>query len=164
MVDIYSFEDLEKIVDKISKIRKKKYLEQIRDLIIENNPDIKVTENSNGLFFHFHNLSNETYIKINIFLKNISKAKKIYNSDQLSSEYIPYSNDDFPFDSDPKLKYSNREKNIIKRKIYDKELNGHSEENIDNNDLINLNNINEAKSNIIVNNQNSNIFIKKSKK
>ena len=149
MNQIYTFDDLEKIVDKISKIRKKKYLEEIRDIIIENNPQIKITENANGLFFHFHNLTQETYSKINSLLKKISKVKKTYNVDHLSSEYIPYSNDDYLFSSDTKLKYSNREKNIIKRKIYDKELQQvHQSDNNINNNIIN---------------DNSNIFIKKVK-
>lgn len=152
MSNTFSFEELEKMADKISKIRKKKYLEEIRDIIIENNPNIKITENANGLFFHFHNLTNETYQKINIFLKKTSKLKKnSENSDQLSSEYIPYSNEEFPFSTDSKLKYSNKEKNLIKRKIYDNEINGEEEGE----------NLNDLKNNIV--NENSNIFIKKSK-
>lgn len=150
MTYIYSFEELEKMVDKISKIRKKKYLEGIRDIIIDNNPEIKITENANGLFFHFHNLTNETYSKINNLLKKISRVKSS-DSDHLSSEYIPYSNDEFLFSSDNRLKYSNKEKNIIKRKIYDKELN-------------NINSDSEQASRVLVKTENSNIFIKKNKK
>lgn len=145
----YSFEELEKMADKISKIKKRKILEEIRDIIIKNNPNIKITENSNGLFFHFHNLSNETYDKINILIKKLTKSKKNSDSDQLSSEYIPYSNEEFPFNTTSKLKYSNKEKNLIKRKIYDSEING---ENESTDDIKNENN------------QMSNIFIKKKTK
>ncbi|ARF09229.1 hypothetical protein Catovirus_2_178 [Catovirus CTV1] len=145
MTNAFSFEELEKLADKINKIRKKKYLEEIRDIIINNNPNIKITENSNGLFFHFHNLTDDTYSKINSFLKKINRAKRsLETSDILSSEHMPYSNEENPFAADSKLKYSNKEKNLIKRKNYDNELNGENGNPVDSQD-------------------NSNIFIKKSK-
>lgn len=150
MSNIYSFEDIEKIANKISKIRKKKILEKIRDIIIEYNPDIKITENTNGLFFHFHNLYTETYQKINILLNNINKTNKISdNSDQISSEINSYSNKENIFDSNSKIKYSNKEKKIIKRKKLYNIINGEEVRE----------NFNDIKNNII--NDNSNIFIKK---
>lgn len=156
-MDKYNFEDLEVLVDKISKIRKKKILEEIRDIIINNNPNIQVTSNANGLFFHFHNLTQETYVKIDDVLKNYSNNKKKLHSDNLSSDYL-YSNDDFPFENNPKLKYSNKEKNIIKRKMYDNAIN-------DNNKLDNKNdNINDSDNTESNNEINSNIFIKKRQK
>lgn len=117
----YDFDDLEKLVNKISKIRKKIYLEKIRDIIIECNPNIKITENTNGLFFHFHNLTTETYDNISLLLKKIDKKKKSYDNDFVSTE-CPYRSSSIDNTFDTKIKYSNREKNIIKRKIYDQAL------------------------------------------
>ena len=79
MSKTYSFEELEKIVNKIKKIKKKTYLEEIRDIIIKHNPQIKITQNSNGLFIHFDNLNQITYSKINSFIKSINKKNEIYD-------------------------------------------------------------------------------------
>ena len=140
----YSFEDMERIVDNISKIKKKVYLEKIRDIVIENNPNIKITENTNGLFFHFDNLTNNTYKEIEKYIKKISKKKKNSDSNTLS-EYVPYSTDEYTL-RDSKIKYTGKEKVLMKRNIYYNELS----DNNSNND-----------GNII---GNSDIFIKKSTK
>jgi hypothetical protein len=154
--NIFTYEDKENLTRKIGKIKKKKYLETIRDIIIKYNPNINITENSNGLFIAFHNLENVTYTKINSFLNKINKIelepsinyyntnKKLYGSSgsiregncaflsngdsNLSniSDIISCSNDDTHdiYLDNPKMKFSNKEKNIIKRKIYDKEISG----------------------------------------
>ena len=82
----------------------------------------------------FHDLKNDTYAKIENFLKTI-KAKKITRSYEIEStetptNFKPYMADEFPSQKNftPKLKFSNREKNLIKRKFYDEELSKNSEE------------------------------------
>ena len=84
-------------------------------------------ENNNGVFMFFHKLKNETYIKIDDELKKISASKKS-NTESDNSEnrkYTPYAADEFPSQKgiSPKLKFSNREKSLIKRRRYDKNIN-----------------------------------------
>jgi hypothetical protein len=122
----FSFDDLEKIVDKISKIKNINQLTIIRDIIINNNPNLLVTENTNGLFMHFDNLTTDTYVQLNTFFKKISKAKiskasnELLSSDSNTSQTVA----EHQYTNNSKLKYSNKERNIIKRNLYDKEING----------------------------------------
>jgi hypothetical protein len=119
----YSFDDKQKLVSKIQNLKKKKYFETIRDIILECNKNLDVTDNSNGLFLCFHNLSNDTYVKIDKFIKKLNKISYTSeNSENYSTEYVPYSQQEYPFENNAKLRYSNKEKSIIKRKIYDKHI------------------------------------------
>ena len=133
----YSHKRKKKLADKISKIRKKKDYVKILQIIKEDKKDI--TENNNGLFMYFHDLNDETYYKLENYLHNLNKKRNYYpdstSEGQTSSisqkEYNPYVTDEFPSQKgiSPKLKYSNKEKNLIKRKRYDKNIN--SENNVD---------------------------------
>src|SRR3972149_7005518 len=101
MPKTYNFEKKKKLADKISKIKDKEDLVQIFDIIYSDNQS--VTENNNNLFLYFHKLKDETYEKIDIYLKKLNK-KKHYFTDSLTSddnltdtqEYKPYSQDEFP--------------------------------------------------------------------
>lgn len=159
---IYSFEEMETLINKITRIKKKKNLEEIRDIIISCNPSISVTENSNGIFMHFNKLKNETYHMLNKYMKNYQKEKdELSNSNKISDncdslQLSDISSDDMKTKSTDKdknniskegkyihnsrLKYNNKEKNIIKRKIYDKELQESNSENISNDTLFIKNN------------------------
>ena len=126
----YSHERKKKLANKISKITNKKDQVKLFEIIYTDNKSI--TENNNGLFMFFHKMSNETYIKLEKELRRINKKKKYYsdsiNSDTYSTEkreYKPYTQDDFPAQKgiSPKLKYSNKEKNLLKRHRYDKNIN-----------------------------------------
>lgn len=126
----YTHEEIKKIASKISKIKNKKILIKIYKLI-KSDPKVgHITENSNGLFLHFHNLSNNIYKEIDEIItsynnKNIKKTS-------IHHVYTPYSHDEFPSQEyiAPKLKYSNKEKNLLKRDRYNKYIN--SENNSDN--------------------------------
>jgi hypothetical protein len=126
---IYTFEQKEKLARRIGKLKTKEHFETIGDIITDCNEGISVTQNSNGSFVCFHNLTNETYIKIEKFILSIVKGKSISEADQstYSSDYQPYSQDDYPFENNAKLRYNNRERNIIKRKLIDNKLNEISE-------------------------------------
>lgn len=162
MTKLYTFDEIENLMNKINKIKNKKYLEKIRDIILHYNPKVQITENSNGIFIYFHNLFNpDTYLAINNFIKNIHKnppssdnnsdIKLSYNdshsdiklSDNLLSKSID--DQDTLYDNS-KLKYSNKEKNIIRRKNYNEILQdlNHVPKKDDNSDF-----------------NNNNIFIKK---
>lgn len=121
----YTFEDMEKINNDISKIKKKEYLENIRDIIIENNPNIKITENTNGLFVHFHNLTNNTYKELEKYIRNANNKKKKKKTDSTNtlSEYVPYSTDEHTYCNDGKMKYTSKEKILMKRNMYYNEIN-----------------------------------------
>jgi hypothetical protein len=132
MLDIYTYDDLEKMVGKIEKIRKVEYLEEIRDTIKKRNPELNITENSSGLWLNFGNLSQQTYVEIDNILKRISKSAKksattTTDSDRELKPNPPSTQatnsvDEYPYSNNSKLKYSNKERNIIKRGLYNKEL------------------------------------------
>lgn len=88
----------------------------ILEIIYEHNKNI--TENQNGLFLLFDKLDDNTYMKIENYLK--STTNKDTADSQEKKEYKSYYSDDFSDNNlNPKLKYSNKEKNIIKRNRYD---------------------------------------------
>lgn len=121
----YSYEKKKRMAETISKL-KKNDMREILKIIYEDNKNI--TENQNGLFMLFNKLDNTTYCKIDNYLKLIKKKK---NNNQTTSENKTQDeNSSVEHDQlDPKLKYSNKEKNIIKRQRYDSQLN--SENNSD---------------------------------
>ena len=119
----YSYEKKKRLADKISKIKKKDDMVKILEIIYENNKNI--TENQNGLFMLFHNLDDSTYHKLDAYLRSISKKRGStgsITSDSISEkkEYKSYIDDEFENNRlNPSLKYSNKEKNLIKRNRYD---------------------------------------------
>jgi len=122
---IYTFERKKRLAAKIAKLKKKEDLVQIVDIISE---EIKLSENQYGMFMVFNKLSDKTYEKIEQF---IASKKRTTNSETLSTEkkeYIPYAKDEFPEQEklSPKYKYSNKERNIIKRQRYDDHLNNNN--------------------------------------
>ena len=133
MEEIYSYEKKKKLAERISKLKRKEDMVKILEIIYQDNKDI--TENQNGLFMFFHNLNNITYYKIEAYLKSLIR-KKSSDVDETTSdkEYTPYDTNEFPDQEtlSPKLKYSNREKNIIKRQRYDNQLNNQINQNVDN--------------------------------
>ena len=129
----FSFEQKKKLKDQIEKIRNKKDSFEILKIIQENNEYCKTRESNKKTLLFFHNFSNQTYNKLNEYIKELKKKRKTNKDNNLSdtmSDYKPYSADDFPSQNgfSPKLRFSNREKNIIKRKIYDNEINDGSED------------------------------------
>lgn len=126
MTKKYSIEKKEKLVNKIKKLKNKEDFIKIYNLIQEKEKKpIKEVGESTMMFFH--DLKSETYEAIDKFLKDIHKKQKQTNGDQCTTEnteYKPYSQDEFPSQKtmSPKLKYSNRERNLIKRKRYDQTL------------------------------------------
>ena len=122
MVDnTFTYEKKKRLADKISKIKKKEDLVKIFEIIHNDNKNY--TETQNGLFMLFNSLSDATYHKIDLYIRSITKKKTANTSENLSEqEYKSYVKNDFPEQKhfNPKLKYSNREKNIIKRQRYDK--------------------------------------------
>lgn len=115
------------LIKKISNIKNKINLKCIYDIISENNKNIDfiISKNTDGVYINFGILSDETYTKINNFIvQNVRTKNKKYNDS--TNYYIPHIENEYPFESS--MKYSNKEKILIKRKIYDKELSESNEE------------------------------------
>ncbi len=157
----YSYDDMEKLSQRIQKIKKKKNLEEIRDIIIENNSDINITENSYGIYLCFNQLTQKTFQKLEKYVKNYfdieknNKTSSAYNipySSTNDEENVKYSTNDFLYEQNSRLKFSNKEKNLIKKRLYDKALKINSE-------------INEYEKNCQPSTEEpNNIFLKKAKK
>jgi hypothetical protein len=116
----YTYDELVKLKNDIEKIKNKKILSDIKDIILSINPDISITKNANGIYLCFNDLIPDTYSK----LFDIIKKVKNNLNDGLTNESdgVNYSTTEFPFEGNSKLKYSNKEKNLIKRKLYEQEL------------------------------------------
>ena len=136
MDNTYSHEKKKKLAEKISR-QKKEDMVKIMEIIYESNKNI--TENQNGVFLLFNKLDDATYHKLDLYLRSITKKKSsdgnVLTSDNNTKsdkseqkEFTSYSKNDFPDQEklNPKLKYSNRERNIIKRQRYDNHLTSES--------------------------------------
>lgn len=132
----YTLKKKKQLVNKIRKIKSKKALCEIYGIILKHNT-ITSNEVNKHLFMYFHDLSDETYDEIYEYVKRYKKRQK--KRDRLLSqtddtmlsteEYKPYSQDDIVSQRNlsPKLKYSNKEKSLIKRRMYDKKLSEYTE-------------------------------------
>lgn len=124
--------DKKKLAEKISKIViLKADLKQVKDIILEYNPDAPHMKNSNGIFFPFNDLEPITYTKLNEFVKKIELKElrkteselcgnnssddelavtynmtKIYNGTKVSK----------------KLRLTNTENHLINRAKYEQQL------------------------------------------
>ena len=120
----YPYEKKKKLAERIGRIKKKDDLKAIFSIIKEENKSLATSNNDNGIFMMFHNLSNSTYYRIEKHIRQINiQNQEISESASETSEkktYKPYTIDDFPAQEklSPKLKYSNKEKNLIKRQRY----------------------------------------------
>lgn len=129
MNNTFTFEKKKKLADKISKLKKKEDLIKVLEIIYEY--DQNITETQNGSLVMFNNLSDAAYHKLDLYLKSITKKNTSPTSDTTSEkkEYVSPIKSDFPEQEqfNPKLRYNNKEKNIIKRHRYEKMLSSEKE-------------------------------------
>ena len=87
----YSYSDRKKLSAKIMNIKKKEdYIKVFK--IVNQDPNNKFTENSNGIWLDFKSLSDETISKVEKF---IIRLKNKSDEDSTNSlEYVPYSTDE----------------------------------------------------------------------
>lgn len=137
----YTHDKKKRLADKISKLKKKSDLVKIFEFIYEENQD--VTENNNGVFMCFHNLSDETYMKIENYLNKEVKKRELINTFETldnddKKELISQSESNTQEDlytnieknsNSSKFKLSNKEKIIVKRIQYDNTLSNEMKEN-----------------------------------
>jgi|UniRef100_A0A6C0DY89 hypothetical protein len=123
MTDDYPFEKKKLLATKISQMSNKDNLKKIKKIIIDNNDSVKETKNSYGCLMYFHNYSNETYLKIEELITQIEKEtlERINSVTSCLSENILSSDvlSDDDTDATPKMKYTNKEKRLIKRQKYE---------------------------------------------
>lgn len=116
MTDV-TFELKQSLARRINETTDKKILVELIHIIRATNPNLPVTENDSGIFITFNNLTPQTYINIENYLhKNISHNDE---TKSLSLSYVPYINDEV---DEPKSKLSNRERALIKKQRYNREV------------------------------------------
>ena len=111
-------EKKEQLSRTISKIEDAQHLKNILDIIIDNNKDINITENENGIYLFFHNLKTPTYKLLIEYIKN----NKCLTSPKINKKYFEYDNNKY-YESKKKLKFTNMEMEIIKKCQYIEDLN-----------------------------------------
>lgn len=121
---IFTLDDKKKLKGKIEKINSRDMIEKIKNIILKNNPQLSYTQNSSGVLLFFHNLTNETYEKIELLLKK-NDAEKIKSIEILSDEKSSITLDKISNLKEPlqnNNRFSSLEKNIIKKKDYYEKL------------------------------------------
>jgi len=153
-----------KLASKISELRNKEDLKKIKKIIFETNPNIAVNKDSGGILMFFQNLNIETYFNLENYLKEIeirkitNRTNKITRSSEklqngsdsacnkLSDRMLFNSNDQ----KNAEFKYSNKEKNIIRKKEYAIQTQSeHDEARLEDKKLIVRNDKNIKKNNTI---------------
>jgi hypothetical protein len=128
MNEVYGYDKKKKLADRISKLKNKEDMVKIVEIIKKDN--VNITENANGVFMFFNKLDNNTYYKIEAYLKSCRISNNSTNtfSDINTSEKS--CTEENIQEDESVIKYSNREKNLIKRKRYNDLINNeHNSEN-----------------------------------
>jgi hypothetical protein len=111
------------IKKKIEKIKKKEYLIDIFKIITLDTKDY--SENNNGVFIFFHDLSDETYEKVDNYVNNIYRMHKtntlVDTENPIFNSELSESMNDFHDKTNDK-NLSNKEKIILRRKKYEEYL------------------------------------------
>lgn len=121
MSNQYNIEDIKKILLKIEGLKERKYIEKVKKIIFDENPDISTTKKSSGVLLFFHNLTQETYKKLESFFNKLENEKINKITSTLSESYDKTLSD-IDTTSNSKIKLSNAEKKLIKKKEYHKEI------------------------------------------
>jgi hypothetical protein len=124
----YSFEFKKKLKERIEKLSEREYIEKIKQIIFKHNPSLSYTQNSSGVLLFFHNLTDETYSKLDSYLKKMDteKVKKITMTMTDEELIEPQLKESI---SQNNIRLSSLEKNIIKKKDYYEKLK--EENNVD---------------------------------
>lgn len=137
----YSHAQKKRLAGNIQLVKSKRLLVQIYNIIktdvmerteSEQNDSMEISENTNGMFIFFGSLQDDTYAKLDKLVTEYLEKKKRKESDETETEhktYRPRFYDEFPSDRDmsPKLRLNNREKSLMKKRAYNKEINAEEE-------------------------------------
>lgn len=129
----FSFEKKKKMAAKISIMTNKDQLRKIRDIIFSENQNVSARKNNEGYLMYFQNYTNETYYKLEKYLNKIEKEKLEKQTRALTetSDQLLLSSEDPNTDytlSRSRLRYSNTEKRLMKRRDYEKKINEPNDE------------------------------------
>ncbi len=144
----FSFEKKKKLASRIQKAcnGNKIITKKIKEIIFHENPEIEHQKTNQGYLMYFQNLTNSTYHKIDKFLNklDLEKQRRVSllnnsstNVDQYGSTSITLSSDD-PDNYDvtrTRLRYSNCERKIIKKREYDSSNNINNESSNENHNV-----------------------------
>ena len=128
----YSHTKKKKLAEKLEKLTNKKDLKIVKQIININNPNMDVLKKSSCVLMYFHNLTDKTYVELDDYItKKLLKecAKKVQHMNELESAMsddlhdVSSANSGNEQEKKNKYKYSNKEKNLIRRKKYEKALN-----------------------------------------
>ena len=121
----YTIDDIKKLLSKIEGLKEKKHIEKIKKIIFKENQDISTTKKSTGTLLFFHNLSQSTYKKIDMFFNKLEQKQIESITTSLSESYDRTLSDIKLVDEDEKhvVKLSNSERKIMKRKEYYNQIN-----------------------------------------
>lgn len=124
----FSFERKQRLAAKINDMRDKTVLKKIKDIIFANNPNITARKSGGGYLMYFQNYTNETYHKIERLLNKIEIEKLEQQTKTITetSDQFALSSEDPTSDynmSRTRLRYSNREKRLIRRCQYEDIIN-----------------------------------------
>lgn len=133
MSKVFDTEMKKSLANRIQNIKNKSDIKEIKKLILDNNPELDSTTNTNGLFLRFQKLSQETYPKIKKFLDIRDKQEKlkeiqseIMDSEALSEEikFLTETSESASAKNSIIKKYrlTNEETNLMNRIKYEKNI------------------------------------------
>ena len=117
----FTLEEKRRLSNKISANRNKDELIRIKNIIFEDNPNIPINRDSGGMLMFFQNLNPQTYVKLEKFIKDIEHKKMIKQTNiitKTSDKMLSELSDQNYMTSRSRYRYSNKERNIMKRKEY----------------------------------------------
>ena len=87
MTSEYKIDDIKKLLTKIEQLKEKKHVEKIKEYIFKENPDIETTKKSSGTLLFFHNLTQSTYKKIDLYFIKLENEKINKITSTISESY-----------------------------------------------------------------------------
>lgn len=115
-----SYDDKKRLARQIQSIKDVQKLIEIVNIIREHNQDLVISENDNGIFLKFNDLSQSTYPAVKTIIKEILKKSTPVSSTTESSTNVSQNKDDV--DNLVKYKYNNCEKNLLKKQKYNEAI------------------------------------------
>jgi len=88
----YTHEEKERLVGRIYRLKKEKYLRDIKNIILKYNANITITSNPrSGEYLYFHNLKPETYLAIEKYIQKVLESKFLSDNNS-ATESEPFKN------------------------------------------------------------------------
>lgn len=123
----YKIDDIKKILTKIENLKERRHIEKVKEIIFKENPNVSTTQKSSGVLLFFHNLSQSTYKKLDIFFNKLEldKINRITNTLSDSNDRTISELSD---KVEHEIKLSNAEKKLIKKKQYHQQIENNTDD------------------------------------